>query len=889
MEAFYPILILAGRFMLATGLLMALYWLMWRKQATYRAKRIYLLTMPLVALAIALLQVEVYQPDPVVITVEQTSQALPVVSMKPASAPASETSVALPVSPVVTDVEEAASSASVDEAPLSDRFQPWHAVALVYTLILIGLCLPLIVGFVHLHFLRKKASVQKDEQNNVRIWVGEAIKAPFSFHRSIYLPQNLTDNQRRMILTHEQAHIFHRHYVDVWISSVVTRLMWWNPFLWWAQAELRNVHEFEADSVVLGTGEDVYAYQAILIEEVLHGDIVIANGFNHSFIRRRFIEMVQTSNRKMSAWAKTGSMVWMMVVVALMCCTVGEAETVYRTVTVDAPQPVVTEVPSMEADGVDSMELVEESLLADWDMLLEDTLVIVPVDSSSQTSDAIGYALPFNQSLKNIIPLLDKEQADVLGNLLNTLGTIHEITPEQYEAWQNESSDTLPNLDDINSRVKWIKDDLNNQFTQAINDLLFRLTRTQISGLVNTGLIDSLGTEKFVQPISNLPQTFDAQSKMVSEFIFEWCIYPKDVTPEEYQRLKGVLPNPELLPSLEKQNKDRRDRREKRVNYLLMQIKKMDESVGKQLEDYIAQYGIRPEEEYMELSVTFKDGREVIYQKEGNRFSSREAHEHNQFVIPSYEKAIKNLRKAKENEFVIEGFVDENITDSCYNIYIGDKYLNIDGDNPVATVPVVNKRFTYVMNLDKMTSGRVRCIFPGGKLCDNWIGLHFVPGETVILSVHNGFYNLEKSPAYNQKVNKAIDALREETNWETPHLSKIEGEAWKDVSHKDNGALIVKEVYFNDEETVLRLASEHYAEGMCITEKSCLVDEDGNRYRFKRAVTGNVNGNNGPEARVFGAYFAFEPMPKDTKVFSFEDHGLVIERIRKAKKGKIIY
>ena len=69
MEAFYPILILAGRFTLATGLLMALYWLMWRKQATYRAKRIYLLTMPLVALVIALLQVEVYQPDPVVITV----------------------------------------------------------------------------------------------------------------------------------------------------------------------------------------------------------------------------------------------------------------------------------------------------------------------------------------------------------------------------------------------------------------------------------------------------------------------------------------------------------------------------------------------------------------------------------------------------------------------------------------------------------------------------------------------------------------------------------------------------------------------------------------------------------------------------------------------------
>ena len=64
-----PILLLAGRFLLASALLMALYWVVWRKQATYRAKRMYLLTMPIVALAISLLQVEVYKPEPVVVEV----------------------------------------------------------------------------------------------------------------------------------------------------------------------------------------------------------------------------------------------------------------------------------------------------------------------------------------------------------------------------------------------------------------------------------------------------------------------------------------------------------------------------------------------------------------------------------------------------------------------------------------------------------------------------------------------------------------------------------------------------------------------------------------------------------------------------------------------------
>ena len=68
-----PILLIAGRFLLASALLMALYWVVWRKQATYRAKRMYLLTMPIIALAISLLQVEVYKPEPVVVEVSGPS------------------------------------------------------------------------------------------------------------------------------------------------------------------------------------------------------------------------------------------------------------------------------------------------------------------------------------------------------------------------------------------------------------------------------------------------------------------------------------------------------------------------------------------------------------------------------------------------------------------------------------------------------------------------------------------------------------------------------------------------------------------------------------------------------------------------------------------------
>lgn len=907
MEVLYSILPVAGRFMLATGLLMALYWLMWRKQATYRAKRIYLLTMPLVALVIALLQVEVYQPDPVVITVEQTSQALPVVSMKPASAPASDTSVALPVSPVVTDVEEAASSASVDEAPLSDRFQPWHAVALVYTLILIGLCLPLIVGFVHLHFLRKKASVQKDEQNNVRIWVGEAIKAPFSFHRSIYLPQNLTDNQRRMILTHEQAHIFHRHYVDVWISSVVTRLMWWNPFLWWAQAELRNVHEFEADSVVLGTGEDVYAYQAILIEEVLHGDIVIANGFNHSFIRRRFIEMVQTSNRKMSAWAKTGSMVWVMVVVALMCCTVGEAETVYRTVTVDAPQPVVAEVPSMEADGVDSMELVEESLLSLMDMA-EDVAFEEAVDDTIK--NIFVTKVVNGEVTTDSISLLDEEHNALIESLFNTLSnTIAEITPEQYEELQKLSPNPLPDLEFINMRIKRINENVNSQFVYSIGNLQSQLLRTQMRGLVNSGLADSNNITNFSVSASNDNPKANSEllQTMVMDYLLEWLIHNREITKEEYNQMKNSSPYPDQYPSLEYLNENARKKRIDNTTFYAKQIAQVDEKVFDQLLKWKEEYGNNPGNRDLELTIVYPDVTKK-YRKVNNGISVIDISRNDDYIIehtvsqriepasngsqgiiiPSYEKAIKNLRKAKENEFVIEGYVDENITDSCYLIYLADEYLKIQ-DEPVDTVPVVNKRFTYVLNTDKMTAGRLRCIFPGGKICDNTISLYFVPGETVKLYVHNGFYNIEKGPEYPDKVSRGMEMIREKTRWKTPHLPEVKGRAWKNVTDDTDPYLDVREVYFNDEETVLRIACRQYTETMSFGDKTFIEDNKGRRYKLKRALNGYINSNNEQHTRVFGIYLAFEPVREDIKFLTFHGGGCEVENIREAKQGRIIY
>lgn len=875
MEAYYPILLVAGRFAIATGLLMALYWLIWRKQATYRAKRMYLLTLPIVALLIALVRMEVYKPDPVVITVKQTKQvSLP----SPKEETSHRTIETLPMERVVRPTSELQT-----EQPQNAWFSQTNVLALAYTFIIILLFVPFTVSLVQLHLLLKNLNIERDEENNIYILTGTAVKAPFSFYRNIYLPQYLTETQRRMILAHERSHILHRHYIDVWVIEIVTRLLWWNPFLWWTRSELRNVHEFEADSDVLAMGENVSAYQAILIEEVLNGDIVITNGFNHSFIRRRFIEMLQTTNQHMSMWRKAGTGTWIALVVALMCCTVGEAETIYRTT---VSQPTVSTSPKVSSTIKTTAEtqLEESSLLAHLDVMLDDTLVVVPVDSGSQTSDAIGYALPFNQSLKDIIPLLGKEQADALGSLLNALGSLQEISPEQYEAWQKESADTLPSLDFINQNIAHIQKQVNDQFSQSIGRLIGDLIRTQTNSLINSSLLDSIDAKEIPILTSHISYSPGSIEQIINQFMLDWLMGGQGLSEEDYNRLKSTSSYPDNLPTMEQFNKGIRERSRKRVNLLLKQIYQADESVGKQLEGYVALYGMFPEKEVIEMPITFKDGKVMIYKKNGRGISRYEANETNRFTSPFYEKAIK----AKENEFVIEGFVDENITDSCYLIYLADEHFKIQ-DEPADTVPVVNKRFTYVLKTNKMTAGRLRCIFPGGKICEASINLFFVPGETVRLYVHNGHYNLDKSPSYAEKINKAMSVIREETRWESPHLPKIKGKVWKEISEDFDPLLDVREVYFNDKETVLRIACRQYTENMNISKDAYLVDNKGNKYCLKHALMGNVDSNNDQEVRIFGGYFAFEPVPDDVRSLTFKDRGTTIKRIKEAKKGKIIY
>ena len=439
---FSPVLETVFRFIIVTGLLMVLYWIVWRKQATYKAKRMYLLTMPFVALIIACLEIK-YTPEPIVVKVDT-----PVAVQTEAGVYESSTT----NTAAVTETTAATTAQnSVSESRLAN-FDIWKFLPFAYIVVLLVLSIPLVVNIVKMRKIRKSASVAKEEPNNVTIYTDESIDAPFSFYRSIYMPNSLTEIQARMILIHEKAHIKHRHYIDVWIAETITRILFWNPFIWWARAELRNVHEFEADSDVLSNGEDVYKYQTILIEEVLNGDVVIANGFNHSFIRRRFIEMLQSSNKRMSIKAKIGATAYLMAVTALLCCNVAKAETIYVYEPSEWNAAFAEAAPSMQEISATAEEPVlslEEPTLPEEPTASKDTNNVsitiqngnVSVDSTLSPTDISGiFKLFFGSVVETFFDVVDvaTDVADVATN-------VADISVETLEQQLNELAEDIEN------------------------------------------------------------------------------------------------------------------------------------------------------------------------------------------------------------------------------------------------------------------------------------------------------------------------------------------------------------------------------------------------------------------------------------------------------------
>ncbi|MBO7266366.1 MAG: TonB family protein [Bacteroidaceae bacterium] len=195
----------------------------------------------------------------------------------------------------------------VASAPLTTL--SWaHALLWIYLLGCIVYACHQLISFVRLGSLIRKARREpmpdyiNERGTHVRLYVHDEELAPFSWMHLIVVSRKNLEESGRAILIHELAHIAHRHSWDLLLADVCLLFQWFNPTAWLLKQELRTVHEYEADDMVVQNGINARDYQTLLIKKAVGTRLYsMANNLNHSSLKKRITMMLK---KRSNPWAR---------------------------------------------------------------------------------------------------------------------------------------------------------------------------------------------------------------------------------------------------------------------------------------------------------------------------------------------------------------------------------------------------------------------------------------------------------------------------------------------------------------------------------------------------------------------------------------------------------
>lgn len=121
---------------------------------------------------------------------------------------------------------------------------------------------------------------------------------PFSFFKNLFWSKNFeaTDEDRRSIVRHEEAHIFQRHSHDVVLLELVAAFTWCIPFVFFYKKAIKTTHEYLADAYVTA-GFDKKQYGRLLLRQSHPGmQVAISNSLFSSQLKKRIVMMTKTKS-----------------------------------------------------------------------------------------------------------------------------------------------------------------------------------------------------------------------------------------------------------------------------------------------------------------------------------------------------------------------------------------------------------------------------------------------------------------------------------------------------------------------------------------------------------------------------------------------------------------
>ena len=272
--------------LICSGLFLVLYrWLLAGKVG-YRICRAYIVGTMLLAAVIPVLDVPLYPP------VQSSPTPGPAAIINDSHLFGDKGTVYNFGESTATDITDSAAATEKGQTDKDIRTAILNIITAVYCLTATASIVLILFNIAKIRRLRRSARLTPME--GWTLAENEKVQTPFSFLRTVYMGFNYAPSERLMIITHEASHVRHWHSYERLVLSVLRSLLWFNPFLWMAEKDLREVQEWEADRDVLDKGNDLTLYRTAIFKQLFGYNPDISSGLNHSLTKKRFIMMTKT-------------------------------------------------------------------------------------------------------------------------------------------------------------------------------------------------------------------------------------------------------------------------------------------------------------------------------------------------------------------------------------------------------------------------------------------------------------------------------------------------------------------------------------------------------------------------------------------------------------------
>lgn len=157
-------------------------------------------------------------------------------------------------------------------------------------------------------------------ENGCRVSLLEEGTSAFSFGNHIVVGTNgFSDKEVEQLVGHERVHVRQHHSLDCLLCEVAKAVLWFNPFIWLYERELKRVHEYFADNVMLNS-EQGTDYAQLFYHQV-SGKVYsqLTNSFDYRIIGKRIGMMAQ--HRSRHGWLLPLVALPLIAVILLVGCT----------------------------------------------------------------------------------------------------------------------------------------------------------------------------------------------------------------------------------------------------------------------------------------------------------------------------------------------------------------------------------------------------------------------------------------------------------------------------------------------------------------------------------------------------------------------------------------